>query len=309
MSLDPAPTPFISILVYRRRTRLPSLSGGGPAGANSAMKICRSSLAAFTLLVIPSVGLAPRLAADDADTDVLYKKVVQSCVFIVTPLKGGHATGSGSLIDLEKKLVVTNYHVVDEENIVFVLFPVLQKDGTMLTEKKKYMELIPEGKSIKGKVLCRDKGRDLALVELETVPAGTPALPLAKTSPNVASTVWNIGSPGAVKQVFGITEGKVRAVGFEKMKVGGGSESFTVEAKMVTATNPANPGDSGGPLFDKRGYQVAVTESISTNASLVNHFVDVTEVWALLAEKKIKIKELAVESGDVQSKSETKKDK
>jgi S1-C subfamily serine protease len=300
MILDPAPTPFISILVYRRRTRLPRFSGGGPAGATTAMKISRSALAVVTLLTLPFVGLAPRLAAEDVDAIQLYKKVVKSCVFIVTPLKGGFATGSGSLIDVEKKLVLTNFHVVDEENVVFVLFPVFLKDGVMLTDKQKYMELIPTGQSIKGKVLCRDKSRDLALVELESVPAGTLAIPLAKKSPDVAETTWNIGSPGALKQVFGVTKGKVRAVGFEKLDVGGGVDAIKLRAKMVTATNPANPGDSGGPLFDKRGYQVAVTESISTRASLVNHFVDVTEVWALLAEKKIKIKDLTAEP-DVKS--------
>jgi S1-C subfamily serine protease len=285
------------------------------------MRLYQSSLAVVTLLALPFAGAAPRLAAEDVDTEALYKKVVKSCVFIVTPLKGGFAMGSGSLIDVEKKLVLTNYHVVDQENIVFILFPVFNKDGVMLTDREKYMELIPADKSIKGKVLCRDKSRDLALVELDRVPADTPAIPLAKKSPNVASTCWNIGSPEAVKQVFGVTQGKVRAVGYEERDIGGGSSVIKLRAKMVTATNPANPGDSGGPLFDKRGYQVAVTESVSTRASLVNFFVDVTEVWALLAEKKIKIKELAVEPAEktddkadrkknplVESKPEPKKD-
>ena len=64
---------------------------------------------------------------------------------------------------------------------------------------------------------------------------------------------------------------------------------------MVTATNPTNPGDSGGPLFNSKGHQVAVTESGVTNAQQVNLFVDVTEVRAFLTEKKITFKELSDE--------------
>jgi len=238
-------------------------------------------------------------AAPALDPEELYKKVVRSCVFIVTPLKGGYAMGSGSLIDLEKKIVLTNYHVVDEEDQVYVQFPVYEKDGSIMTDKEKYLKRVPDGLAIKGKVLHRDKNRDLALVQLDRVPPGTPAIVLAKASPNVGATTWNIGSPGAVSQVFSITEGKVRAVGLEDFKVGGGDGPvLEIRARMVKATNPTNQGDSGGPLFDKYGRQVAVTESGDTRASLVNFFVDVTEVLAFLNEKKIQIKDPTKEATD-----------
>lgn len=227
------------------------------------------------------------------DVEDLYKKVVRSCVFIVTPLKGGYAMGSGSLIDVDKRLILTNYHVVHGSDYVYCQFPVYEKDGSIMTDKQKYIERIPTGQGIKGKVLYSNKSVDLAFVELEKLPADTPALPLAAKSVGTGATTWNIGSPGAVTQVFSITEGKVRGVGFEKFKVGGGDGLvFEVNAKMVTTTNPTNGGDSGGPLFDKRGYLVAVTQSGNVTAQQVNMFVDVTEVRAFLKDKGITIKEL-----------------
>ena len=264
------------------------------------MRHLRSSVAVLTLLAVPGLGLGPRLAAQDVDTADLYEKVVKSAVFIVTPLKGGAARGSGSLIDLDKKLVLTNYHVVDEAEYVYVQFPQYTKSGQMITNPKHYMDNIPLGQAIKGTVRHRDKNRDLALVELEKVPAGNRAIPLAKDTPRQGTTVWNIGSPGAVEQLFSITEGKVRAVGVEEHKIGGGSEVLHLKAKLVYATNPTNPGDSGGPLFNKKGEQVAVTESGLIGAQQVNLFVDVTEVRAFLKQKAITIKE---------SDDEPKKDK
>jgi Trypsin-like peptidase domain len=261
------------------------------------MKPLRTCLTVLTVLTLPAFGLAPRAHAEDIDVETLYKKVVKSCVFIVTPAKGGYGMGSGSLIDADKRLVLTNWHVVDEEDTVFVQFPVFLKDGSIMTDKQEYIKRIPAGQAIKGKVLYRDKTRDLALVQLERIPSGTKAIPLAKKSIGVGATTWNIGNPGAVKQVFGITEGKVRAVGIEKFLVGGGTPDsvFEIRARMVTTTNPTNPGDSGGPLFDKRGYQVAVTQSGSTRAQQVNSFVDVTEVRGFLNEKKMRINELSDE--------------
>jgi len=127
---------------------------------------------------------------------------------------------------------------------------------------------------------------------LDKVPPGTPALPLAKTSIGVGAPVWNIGNPGAVEQVFSVTEGKVRGVGLERLDLG----DFVVKAKIVCTTNSTNPGDSGGPLIDKRGYQVAVTQSILTKAQLISNFVDISEVHAYLSEKKLKIKEASPET-------------
>lgn len=266
------------------------------------MKPLRTAVALLTVLALPSFGLTPRLAAEDFDETTLYKKVLKSCVFIVTPVKGGYGMGSGSLIDAERRYVLTNYHVVEDQDAVFCQFPVFLKDGSVLGDKKEYMKRIPAGQAIKGKVLFRDISRDLALVQLASVPTGTPAIPLSRKSPEPATRTWNIGSPGDLNQVFGVTEGRVRQVGPENMVVGGGGESFTVKATMVKATNPTNPGDSGGPLFDKRGYLVAVTESGSRKAQAMNYFVDVSEVRALLSEKKIQIKE--PDDGD---KPETKK--
>jgi Trypsin-like peptidase domain len=254
------------------------------------MKRLHRPLSVIALLCLPAVGLGPRAKAEDFSSEDLYAKVVNSCVFIITPLKGGFAMGSGSLIDAEKRYIITNHHVVDDNEFVFVQFPAYDK-GKMVTDKKIYIENVPIGKAIKATVLHRDKSRDLAIVQADSIPPGTRAITLAKDSPRQGATVWNIGSPGAVEQLFSITEGKVRAVGVEEHKVGGAGGVFTLRAKVVTATNPTNPGDSGGPLFNSKGHQVAVTESGRMGVQQVNFFVDVTEVRAFLTQKKIAIKE------------------
>jgi len=197
--------------------------------------------------------------------------------------------GAGTLIDARKRYVLTNYHVVDGVDSVYVQFPVRQKDGTLVTDRKAYIERIPAGQALKGKVLYRDKTRDLALVQLDRLPPNTAAIPLARKSPRPGETVINIGNPGKVETTFSTTRGEVRGVGVVDMVVGGGDEVLRIKARMVSVTNPINPGDSGGPIINSRGYQVAVTESGWSGAAAqnVNSCVDVTEVRGFLDEKKI----------------------
>src|SRR5262245_58871088 len=261
---------------------------GHRAGDSSAMKRLHRPFAAIALLCLPVIGLGSRAKAQEFDSADLYGKVVNSCVFIIQVPKDkrGFAMGSGSLIDAEKRYIITNHHVVDDSDYVHVQFPTYDK-GKMITDKKIYIENVPAGKAIKATVLHRDRSRDLAIIQAEKIPPGTRAIPLAKDSPRQGTTVWNIGSPGAVEQLFNITEGKVRAVGVEERRVGSGAEAFILKAKLVTATNPTIPGDSGGPLFNGKGEQVGVTESGHTGAQQVNIFVDVTEVRAFLKEKRV----------------------
>src|SRR5438105_14021095 len=110
------------------------LARRGPAGDSNTMKAICYAIAAAALVAVP--GLTPRLSAKDQpefQPSDLYDKCVKSSVFIVTPLKGGQAQGAGALIDAEKRYVITNYHVVEDVELVFVQFPVRTKDGGLMT--------------------------------------------------------------------------------------------------------------------------------------------------------------------------------
>lgn len=239
-------------------------------------------------------GTAHGVQAQEAAAE-LYKKIVRSAVFIVTPDRGGIGMGSGSLVDREQKILITNYHVVGDAETVFVQFPIDDNKGNMITDKKIYLGRIRNGEALKAKVLKTDMKRDLAILKLESaLPAGTPALPLANKEPGKGALVWNIGSPGAVEQVFSVTEGTVRAVAHTKFNVGGGDpkDTFVVDARMITTTNPINQGDSGGPLCNAAGEMVGVSQSgkLGGTVKLVSNFVDVSEVKAFLKENKIDVK-------------------
>ena len=62
-------------------------------------------------------------------------------------------------------------------------------------------------------------------------------------------------------------------------------------ARFLHATNPTNPGDSGGPLFNRDGHLVAIVQGGSRAVQQLNLFIDVQEIRSFLNEKKLTIKE------------------
>src|SRR5947207_22751 len=114
----------------------------------------------------------------------VYPLLLKSTVWIVCkvndPVSGrvGTAVGSGSLVNKDERLVLTNYHVVDAAKSVTLFFPELNKDGEAITQPKHYLTGIAR-LGIPGKVVFSSARRDLALVQLERLPESARALSLA----------------------------------------------------------------------------------------------------------------------------------
>jgi HEAT repeat protein/S1-C subfamily serine protease len=214
------------------------------------------------------------------DTKDIYRRTLQSVVWIVVMTPNGFPVmGSGSLVDRPNRIVLTNFHViyfdVTFHTKTLVFFPMYEKDK-LVTEKERYMRRRDED-GIPGTVVATDLQHDLALVQLSRVPDDVKAIPLADTSVSSLETVYSVGSPGASNALWGSTSGTVRQVHHNKWPVMLAGQIFELDSQVVEATNPVNPGDSGGPLINDRAELVGVAESISRVAQNMSIFIDVSE--------------------------------
>ncbi|HLW65068.1 MAG TPA: trypsin-like peptidase domain-containing protein [Gemmataceae bacterium] len=246
---------------------------------------------AVTLALVPSFARAE---------ENVYKKALKSTVFIMAQIEGGIAMGSGSLIDADKKLILTNYHVVAGTKDLIIFFPRFDSSGKLIPEKNAYFAMYRNGSGYQvGKVFAEDKKHDLALIQIPEIPVNTPALKLAKDSPDPSDKVHSIGSPGASGAVFTYTEGSVKAVYNKKWPAGDERLNLQLESRVIETTSPTNHGDSGGPLMNNNAELVGVTQGGSNEkgANLINWFIDISEVKAFLKSKGIE-PSAAVATGD-----------
>jgi S1-C subfamily serine protease len=208
----------------------------------------------------------------------IYRKTLLSTCWVgrrgaVQGRIGFMEDGSGSLVDLKRKLVLTNYHVVQRTTDVLVYFPVF-RDGVEVKDPAFYVTL----PAVRGKVLVSSPQTDLALIELEFVPQEIKQLPLAFGSPSPGEQVHSIGNPIASGGLWVYTNGFVRQVTKRKIFY----PNQTVDARIIETQSPTNAGDSGGPVVNEKAELVGVVSGSTTNAQLQSFFIDVTEVQALL---------------------------
>jgi putative serine protease PepD len=152
-------------------------------------------------------------------------------------------TGTGFVLD-DLGHILTNNHVVEPAGT----------DGEISVT-------FSEGESAKAKVVGRDSGYDLAVVEVSGV-SGLKPLPLGNSdNVRVGDPVVAIGAPFDLANTVtsGIISAKERPItaGGEK---GDGSDISYVDALQTDA--PINPGNSGGPLVDSKARVIGINSAI-----------------------------------------------
>lgn len=207
----------------------------------------------------------------------IYRQTLQSTAWVLAKNSEGTSSGTGVLVDSEKKLLLTNAHVVGDARAAVIFFPEL-KDGKPVVDRSHYLTNVRR-LGVRGQVVAVDRKRDLALIELQKLPENVRAIEMVAESVSPGEEVDSIGNPGATDALWVFTSGTVRAVYKKQFRTGAGEHDF----RVVETQSPINPGDSGGPVVNSQGELVAISQAISPKARLVSYFVDITEIKDFLA--------------------------
>lgn len=232
-----------------------------------------SRLRLMAYAAVAFLTLSPAARADVEN----YRKTLQSTAWVLAKNSDGTSSGTGVLVDADRKLLVTNAHVVGDARAAVIFFPEL-KDSKPVVERNHYLTNVRR-LGVRGQVVAVDRKRDLALVELQKIPEGVRAIEMAAESVSPGEEVDSIGNPGATDALWVYTSGTVRAVYKKQFRTGAGDHDFQV----VETQSPINSGDSGGPVVNAQGQLVAVSQAISPKARLVSYFIDISEIKDFLA--------------------------
>ncbi len=181
----------------------------------------------------------------------VFKRVSGSVVVILTEEKvlppdtyegkkvSAQGLGSGVLISKDGK-VLTAAHVVQTANTVKVEFP--------------------NGKVVKTKVVSSEPPADVALLQLERVPASAVVAKLGDSDQvGVADQIFVVGAPYEISHTLTVGHISARRTPGTKTSELGLAEFFQTDAAV-------NQGNSGGPMFNLKGEVVGVVSYILTQS-------------------------------------------
>jgi S1-C subfamily serine protease len=246
-------------------------------------------------LAVPVTRAADAEAADGK----VYQGLLPSTVWINLVKKSDASgkteflSGTGELIDLKQRLVLTGRHVVRDKEDAYVLFPAFQ-GKKLVRDRRYYTGQIFRG--VPGKVIARDARHDLALIQLAALPQGARALRLAAADVAVGDHVYSLGNPGDSEQLWVFRPGAVQKLVHEKFhsKTNDGFES-EVDSDIILTDAPNRPGESGGPLVNEHGELAGVvhgdrTVKTGTKEAHYGLFIDLKEVRGFLESNKVAVK-------------------
>jgi hypothetical protein len=168
---------------------------------------------------------------------------------VVTVL-AGPAHGSGFFI--EKGLILTNAHVV---------------------EKTKFLKIKTfDGEEVNAELVRMNTRRDVALLKIADK-QNSSALPLLQREIGVGSDVYAVGSPLDEKWSETVSRGVISGYRNEN------------GLKLIQSDVNALPGNSGGPLLDRNGNVVGISQGgimISSAPAGINFFIPIVDALGAL---------------------------
>src|SRR3990167_6977380 len=162
--------------------------------------------------------------------------------------------GTGFIITSDG-LIVTNKHVVSDENATYTVFT-------------------SDGKEFEAKILAHDPLNDLAVVKIEAT--GLPVVELGDSDQiKVGQFVVAIGNAlGEFSNTvtLGVISAKDRQI-----TAGGGGIAESLSGLLQTDA-AINPGNSGGPLVNLAGQVVGINTAIAGNAESIGFAIPINVV-------------------------------
>ncbi len=225
-------------------------------------------------LPVPAEGLAPR---------DIYRQAVRSFALVQTA--AGARRASGWVVDRERRLLLTTADSVGKYEKVDATFPLTQ-DGQVVAEYAFYRDqqplLVKKGHRVTGTVLAVDARRNLALVELPSLPDDTLEATLARAAAVPGDPLHFLSNPQRLEALWIYSGGCVRQLGHGNL----GQTSEGPDPAVAIVQAPLGEGDSGGLALDARGDVAGLISGKVGPQQQVAFCLGVAEIRAFLDEQR-----------------------
>ena len=222
----------------------------------------RRGLCLLLSFVLLACFVLPAFAAEEVPERVL--KCVDSVVRILVEYHDGTSSGSGFIIksDKDDTLIATNYHVVEGNPYRISVW-------------------VGADRKVNASIFAHSEQKDLCILKIESI-INAKALVLSNAVAKQGEAVYAVGYPGAADILSDseahastdatITNGIVSAI--REVTV----SKYGSPVRVLQINAAINQGNSGGPLFDKKGEVIGINTYGVTDAQGIFGAIDIAEL-------------------------------
>ena len=209
----------------------------------------------------------------------IFEKYASSVVYIDN--KKDNGAGSGFIINHNGLKIITNWHVVETAKNVTICL------------RTKNLNKVCDTDYYTGKVIKRNKQKDLAMIEVKGLPSSLKSVNYGSYKKiRIGESAFAIGHPDGLVWTF--TNGMISQKRPDHRWSYKSSRHF---ANVIQMDVPINPGNSGGPLFNKNSELIGVNTFTSEGENL-NFAIGVDDLIEFINE----VKQEDIESKYIQKK-------
>ena len=231
-----------------------------------------------------------KAAFREQNATTIFAKWKGSVVWITNPthyieddkIMPGGTYGAGSIID-NNGLIITNWHVIENANQVYV-YP-LPKDPS-----KEGLEIdkLTDAEKFLARVVAKNKKTDLALIQVTGISKRITPIPLGiNDEVQSGEKIFAIGHPMGFGWDIapGSVRGKISNYEWNYGPLPKEGEEFDQEASVIRHTADIVGGSSGGPLFNEKGRMIGINNMGYGEASNMNFAIAVKHAQELIKNK------------------------
>jgi tetratricopeptide (TPR) repeat protein/S1-C subfamily serine protease len=215
----------------------------------------------------------------------VYRRAMQSVALVLGADSKHRATGF--IVDRQRRLLLTTAETVGRREKMDVVFPTTEA-GQIVGDVRFYLDnekrLRAKGGRVVGCVLATDARRNLALVELASIPEDVVEMRIAQELPAPGESVHAVGSPQGADTLWLYNGGWVRQAGHANL----GQTMDEPNPAVLLVQAPVAEGEGGGPLLNDKSQVVGLVTGKSAPQQQIAYALTASEIKDFLAENKAK---------------------
>ncbi|WP_020468481.1 tetratricopeptide repeat-containing S1 family peptidase [Zavarzinella formosa] len=208
--------------------------------------------------------------------------LIESTVWIRA---GDRSTGTGFVVDAERRWVLTARHVVGDQEKVEVFFrdPAFS-DHHRDEYLKSRTEQRKAGRCVSGTVIAKQDVADLALIKLDSLPKDAPVIRFAEFAPSAGDSCRCTGHRQGVGTLWLRTDGVIRQSGELREGYAWAGVKLGVGVRVHYAQLPIDVGDSGAAVVNAQGKLIGLVSAFAGRTPAATIVISADEIRQFLGQ-------------------------